>query len=57
MLGEVDALIKNRTWDLVSKPPNVNIVNSMWQSKLKFNADGSLNRYKARLVANGRSQQ
>ncbi|GKC22515.1 ribonuclease H-like domain-containing protein, partial [Tanacetum coccineum] len=33
---------------------NVNIVRSMWLFKHKFNADGSLSRYKARLVANGR---
>ncbi|GJU47692.1 ribonuclease H-like domain-containing protein [Tanacetum coccineum] len=42
---------------LVPRPPNVNIVCSMWLYKHKYNADGSLNRYKARLVANGRSQQ
>ncbi|XP_071712682.1 uncharacterized mitochondrial protein AtMg00810-like [Rutidosis leptorrhynchoides] len=29
----------------------------MWLSKHKFNADGNLSRYKALLVANGRSQQ
>ncbi|GKB55282.1 ribonuclease H-like domain-containing protein [Tanacetum coccineum] len=29
----------------------------MWLYKHKYNADGSLNRYKARPVANGRSQQ
>nr|GEX42248.1 ribonuclease H-like domain-containing protein [Tanacetum cinerariifolium] len=29
----------------------------MWLFKHKFNADGSLSRYKARLFANGRSQQ
>nr|GEW39171.1 ribonuclease H-like domain-containing protein [Tanacetum cinerariifolium] len=37
--------------------PNVNVFRSMWLFKHKFNADGSLSRYKARLVANGRSQQ
>nr|GEV11030.1 ribonuclease H-like domain-containing protein [Tanacetum cinerariifolium] len=36
---------------------NVNVVRSMWLFKHKFNADGSLNMYKARLVANGRSQK
>ncbi|GJT25025.1 ribonuclease H-like domain-containing protein [Tanacetum coccineum] len=36
---------------------NVNVVRSMWLFKHKFNADGSSIRDKARLVANGRSQQ
>ncbi|GJZ69140.1 ribonuclease H-like domain-containing protein, partial [Tanacetum coccineum] len=42
---------------LVPRPPNVNIVRSMWLYKRKYNADRFLSRYKARLVANGRSQQ
>ncbi|GJZ14371.1 ribonuclease H-like domain-containing protein [Tanacetum coccineum] len=45
-----------RTLVLVPRPANVNVVRSMWLFKHKFNADGSLSRYKARLVANGRSQ-
>ncbi|GJW39160.1 ribonuclease H-like domain-containing protein [Tanacetum coccineum] len=57
MCDEYKALIDNNTWVLVLRPPNVNIVRSMWLYKHKYNADGSLNRYKARLVANGRSQQ
>ncbi|GJT99297.1 ribonuclease H-like domain-containing protein [Tanacetum coccineum] len=57
MLDEYNALITNGTWVLVPRPANVNVVRSMWLFKHKFNADGSLNRYKARLVANGRSQQ
>nr|GEY05995.1 ribonuclease H-like domain-containing protein [Tanacetum cinerariifolium]GEY09714.1 ribonuclease H-like domain-containing protein [Tanacetum cinerariifolium] len=42
---------------LVPRPANVNIVRSMWLFKHKFNEDGSLSRYKALLVANGRNQQ
>ncbi|GJW84887.1 ribonuclease H-like domain-containing protein [Tanacetum coccineum] len=57
MYDEYNALIKNSTWVLVSKPPNANVVRSMWLFRLKYHADGSLSRYKARLVANGRSQQ
>ncbi|GKE13889.1 ribonuclease H-like domain-containing protein [Tanacetum coccineum] len=33
------------------------MVHSMWLFKNKFHADGTLSRYKARLVANGSSQQ
>ncbi|GKA53712.1 ribonuclease H-like domain-containing protein [Tanacetum coccineum] len=57
MCDEYKALIDNNTWVLIPRPPNVNIVRSMWMYKHKYNADGSLNRYKARLGANGRSQQ
>nr|GEY48242.1 ribonuclease H-like domain-containing protein [Tanacetum cinerariifolium] len=57
MYDEYNALIKNNTWVLVSKPPNVNVVQSMWLFRHKYHADGSLSRYKAHLVANGRSQQ
>ncbi|GKB75145.1 ribonuclease H-like domain-containing protein [Tanacetum coccineum] len=57
MCDEYKALIDNNTWVLFHRPPNVNIVRSMWLYKHKYNTDGSLNRYKARLVANGRCQQ
>ncbi|GJS67119.1 ribonuclease H-like domain-containing protein [Tanacetum coccineum] len=57
MLDEYNALITNETWVLIPRPANVNVVRYMWLFKHKFNADGSLSRYKARLVANGRSQQ
>ncbi|GKD15234.1 ribonuclease H-like domain-containing protein [Tanacetum coccineum] len=57
MCDKYKALINNKTLVLVPRPPNVNIVRSMWLYKHKYNADGSLSRYKARLVANGRSQQ
>lgn len=57
MNEEYHALISNRTLDLVPRPPDTNIVPSMWLFKHKFHADGSLARYKARLVVNGKSQQ
>nr|GEX96223.1 ribonuclease H-like domain-containing protein [Tanacetum cinerariifolium] len=57
MLDEYNALIKNGTWILVPKPVGVNMVRSMWLFKHKFHANGTLSRYKARLVANGSSQQ
>ncbi|GKA63856.1 ribonuclease H-like domain-containing protein [Tanacetum coccineum] len=57
MLDEYNALITNGTWVLMPRPANVNIVISMWLLKHKHHANRSLSRYKARLVANGRSQQ
>nr|GEX60141.1 ribonuclease H-like domain-containing protein [Tanacetum cinerariifolium] len=41
---------------LVPRPHNVNIVRCLWLFRHKHNADGSLNRYKACLVANGSSR-
>nr|GEV44412.1 ribonuclease H-like domain-containing protein [Tanacetum cinerariifolium] len=57
MCDEYKALINNETWVLVPRPTNVNIVRSIWLYKHKYNVDGSLSRYKARLVTNGCSQQ
>ncbi|GJQ91564.1 ribonuclease H-like domain-containing protein [Tanacetum coccineum] len=56
MLDEYNAFIKNNTWVLVPRPPDANIVHSLWLFQHKHNADGSLNRYKARLMANGSTQ-
>nr|GEU93604.1 ribonuclease H-like domain-containing protein [Tanacetum cinerariifolium] len=57
MYDEYNTLVKNGTWLLVLRPAGVNMVCSMWLFKHKFHADGNLSRYKARLVANGSSQQ
>ncbi|GJW78326.1 ribonuclease H-like domain-containing protein [Tanacetum coccineum] len=57
MYDEYNALVKNGTWLLVPRPAGVNMVRSMWLFKHKFHADGTLSRYKARLVANGSTQQ
>ncbi|GKA86585.1 ribonuclease H-like domain-containing protein [Tanacetum coccineum] len=57
MYDEYNALVKNGTWLLVPWPADINMVRSMWLFKHKFHADGTLSRYKARLVANGSSQQ
>nr|GEV25973.1 ribonuclease H-like domain-containing protein [Tanacetum cinerariifolium] len=57
MYDEYNTLVKNDTWLLVPRPAGVNMVRSMWLFKHKFHDDGTLSRYKARLVANGSSQQ
>ncbi|PNY09701.1 copia protein [Trifolium pratense] len=57
MHDEYDALIKNETWDLVPRPPNVNVIRSMWIFRHKEKSDGSFERHKARLVGDGAGQQ
>lgn len=57
MDDEIDAFDKTRTWDLVPRPPNANVVTSMWLYKHKLDAAGKPKRHKARLVANGKSQE
>ena len=57
MLDELAALHHTKTWVLVPRPPGVNIVGSKWIFKTKHLPDGSVDKYKARLVARGFTQQ
>lgn len=54
MKKEVDALVKNDTWELV-KTPNCEIIDCRWVYRVKEEPDGGV-KYKARLVARGFSQ-
>ena len=57
MKQEFDALIENHTWNLVLRPPNANVIRSLWIFQLKIKSDGSFERYKAHLVGDGKSQR
>jgi hypothetical protein len=49
--------MKNDTWELIPPPKGKNIVGSRWVFKVKHTvADGSVERFMARLVAQGYSQ-
>jgi hypothetical protein len=48
--------MENETWELVPPSEDQNIVGSRWVLKVKRNQDGSVDRFKARLVAQGYSQ-
>lgn len=54
---ELDSLRANETWDVVQQPPNVKVITSKWIFKKKFDKDGNLDRYKARVVARGFMQR
>ncbi|KAG8496293.1 hypothetical protein CXB51_009141 [Gossypium anomalum] len=56
MEAEMDMIQKNQTWDLVERPEK-KVIGDRWVFKAKFNADGTLNKHKARLVVKGYSQQ
>lgn len=57
MSHEYEALITSNTWTLVSLPPGRSSIGCKWIFKVKRNSDGSVNRYKVRLVAKGFNQQ
>ena len=51
MEEEIDALKQNETWDLVPKPKHVKPISCKWVYKIKSRLNGSIERYKTRLVA------
>lgn len=54
---EIASIIKNRTWELVDLPTGAKAIGLKWIFKIKRNSDGSINRYKSRLVAKGYIQR
>ncbi|WZZ66822.1 hypothetical protein YC2023_078192 [Brassica napus] len=56
VIDEFNSIVKNGTFSLVPPSPNQNPVSCRWIFTIKFNPDGSVRRYKARLVARGYTQ-
>ena len=53
MKEELDALHKTGTWDLVDLPSGKSAISCKWVYKIKTRSDGTVDRYKTRLVAKG----
>jgi hypothetical protein len=56
MEKEIKSLDKNEAWDLVEFLTGRNPIGSKWVFKKKLNAEGKLEKYKARLVEKGYSE-
>jgi len=56
MVEEYDSIVRNNAWEIVPRPEGKSVVGSRWIYKVKQEADGSVEKYKARFVARGFSQ-
>ena len=55
--SEYNSLLENETWDLVELPHDRQAIPCKWVFKVKYKEDGSIERYKAHLVAKGYAQK
>ncbi|KAH9704543.1 hypothetical protein KPL70_011512 [Citrus sinensis] len=56
MEDEIKMIHKNQTWELVDRPLHKKTIGVKWVYRTKLNADGSVNKFKARLVVKGYAQ-
>ena len=56
MNTELTALEQNNTWEVTTLPSGKHPIGCKWLYKVKYNPDGSIERYKARLVVLGCNQ-
>jgi hypothetical protein len=54
--SKIKSLIQNQTWRITPLPSGCKPITSKWIFKVKYNVDGSINKYKACLVAKGFTQ-
>jgi len=55
--SELDSIISNHTWELVDLPVGSKPIGSKWIFKKKIRLDGSIKKFKARLVIKGCTQK
>ena len=53
----MDSLFSNGTWVLVDLPPGTKPIGCKWVFRRKYNTDGYLQTFKAKLVAKGFKQK
>ena len=57
MIEEYQSIMKNDVWEIVLRPEKNSVVNSEWIYNIKHTVDGSIEKYKARFIAQGFSQK
>ena len=55
--SEIESILQNHTWELVDLPPALEPLGCKWIFKRKMKSDGSIDKYKARLVVKGYRQK
>ena len=56
MQAEFDSLLVNQTWELVPQTGKMKVIPCRWVMVIKYDADGNVLKFKARLVAGGHRQ-
>ena len=56
MKEEIEQIEKNKTWSLVPRPKDKNVIGTKWIFRNKQNENGEVTRNKARLVCKGYAQ-
>jgi len=55
--SEMDSILSNGIWELTERPYGCKSVGCKWIFKKKLKPDGTIDKYKARVVANGYTQK
>jgi hypothetical protein len=55
--SEMDSILSNETWELVDQPYGCKPMGCKWVFKKKLRPDGTIDKYKERLVAKGYTQK
>ena len=57
MNEEIEQIERNKTWTLVPRPKDKNVIGTKWVLRNKLNEDRQVSRNKARLMCKGYSQE